>query len=405
MRFSNLRTGFHRGLLVVVLACGVLLPNLVLPAAAQSGRPAPQKKNPTLPDEGKPAAEPPQEEKSPGKGSLSNPQRKPPLKKTEQEDTGGDAIKIETSLVSLEAVVYNKKTGQIYQNLKKDNFILYEDGVKQEITNFRPTQSPITLVILVEFSKITARFTQIGLDFSLEEVIAPVATFVQRFARPEDYISIVAYDIRPKVLNDFTGDGRELYSSISLLARNRPAFSESNLFDALKFVIQGGKLDGEEFVGMQEVSGKTAILLVSTGFDTFSRINYDQARKIVEGAGIPVYGIGIGNLFYKMYESRMPPEMNLTFLQAANTLKTFSDSSGGKFYPVTFIGELNSTLAAINAMMRSQFSLGYSPTNASRQGKRRKIELQVDLDGDGKPEGKEIEIQYRKSYIEPGGKK
>lgn len=136
---------------------------------------------------------------------------------------------------------------------------------------------------------------------------------MNRFVQPKDFISIVAYDIRPTPLVDFTDDKGKLMQAVNLLIRNNPAFSESNMFDALKFVLRGGKGDAvvledgkdadkngqSEYAGLYEVNARTAILLIASGLDTFSKINFDEARKIVENSGVPIYVIGTGNLFLK----------------------------------------------------------------------------------------------------------
>lgn len=305
----------------------------------------------------------------------------------------GDTIKIEANLINLEVTVFDKKTGGIYQGLKPGNFLIYEDGVKQDITNFAPTEAPITLVLLLEFSR--------QISFIRGEVINPAAAFVTQFVRPKDQIAIVAYDLRPAVLNDFTDSPSQLSQSIGILIRNVPALNESNLFDALNFVLRGGKLEDVEYGGIAELQGRAAILLISSGLDTFSKINYDKALKIVESSGVPIYSIGIGNLFFKLNESRLSDEARLTFLQSSNQLRFFSEVSGGRFFPVTFQGEIPSTLKSISALLRSQYSIGYNTTNSRREGKRRKIEVKVDVDGDGQEDNKKLVISHRKSYIEP----
>ncbi len=331
-------------------------------------------------------------------------QRRPTERKKKQEqgqenseevqelDKKGETIKIETNIVSVDIAVQDKKTGGIYQGLKPGNFLIFEDGVKQEITNFAPTEAPVTMVLLLEYSR--------QISFIRSEVINPAAQFVTQFVKPKDQIAIVAYDIRPKVLNDFTDNAGALSGSVSLLIRNTPSFSESNLFDALAFVIDGGKLEGEEYGGVKEVQGHTAILLVSLGIDTFSKITYDKALKIAERGGVPIYSIGIGNLFFKINEGRMSAEQRLDFLQAGNQLRSLSETSGGAYFPVTFQGELPSTLKTISLLLRSQYSLGYTPTNTRKEGKRRKIEIQVDVNGDGKADNDKLVLRYRKGYRE-----
>lgn len=307
----------------------------------------------------------------------------------------GDTIKVETNLINLDITVVDKKSGGIYQNLKPGNFEIYEDGVKQEITNFGPIDVPLTVVMILEYSRRIAVIRN--------EVLNPASQFVSNFVKPKDQVAIVAYDQRPAVLNDFTDNSGQLNSSVNILYRSVPAFNESNLFDALTFVIDGGKLDKTEYGGIREYPGHTAILLVSSGLDTFSKTTYDKTLKLVESAGIPIYSIGIGNLFFKLYENRLSDEARLTFYQAGNQLRSFSELSGGHYFPVTFEGEIPSTLKAISAYLRNQYSIGYATTNSRREGKRRKIEVHVDVDGDGKADDKKVTLQYRKTYVEPKG--
>ncbi|MCI0337582.1 MAG: VWA domain-containing protein [Acidobacteria bacterium] len=339
------------------------------------------------------------------------------------------SITIGTDIVNVEAVVFNKKTGAVIQGIKKENFEIYEDGIKQEIENFSTPEAPVTMVLLLEYSKLV---DLLGLpaggyfEYGRVEILRPAYEFVSRFVQPKDFISIVAYDIRPTPIVDFTDDRNKLMSAINLLIRNNPAFSESNLFDALNFVLRGGvgdsvvleenKSEKSEYAGLYEVNARTAILLVASGLDTFSKINFDQARKIVENSGVPVYVIGTGNLFLKMYDrgSTLDPGRGgilyngiqidrMTLLQAANTLKTFADTTGGKYFPVTFAGEIPAVMQSISALVRNQYSLGYTPNNSRREGKRRKILVKVNLGDQVDP--KLIVVQHRQSYVEGGDKK
>jgi Ca-activated chloride channel family protein len=335
------------------------------------------------------------------------------------------SISIDTAVVNVEAVVYNKKTGGILQGLKKEHFEIYEDGIRQEVENFSTPEAPVTMVLLLEYSKLvdllgmpTGGYFEPGRI----EILRPAYEFVRTFVQPKDFISIVAFDIRPTPIVDFTDDKTKLMGAINLLIRNNPAFSESNFFDALKFVLRGGvgdsvvlensKQEKTDYSGLYEVNSRTAVLLVGSGIDTFSKINFDEARKIVENSGVPVYAIGTGNMFLKRYDQQLDPGRGLemygipdrmTLLQAQNTLKTFADSTGGKYFPVTFPGEIPSVLQSISALVRNMYSLGYTPTNTRREGKRRKITIKVNL-GD-KIDPKLIMVQHRQTYVEPRDQK
>jgi len=332
-----------------------------------------------------------------------------------------EVVKIKTNIVNVDAVVYNKKTGQIITGLKKENFAVFENGVKQEITSFATPEAPITVTMVIEYSKWSEMFGLYGTrgqEQGTLEVIRPVAYFTSKFINPpNDYASVIAFDIRPTPITDFTNDPNRLRQTVDLLLRNNPAFRETNLFDAVKFSLLGGKGDSvvldrskertTEYGGMVDVKAqRRAIILVASGIDTFSKINYGAARKVVQDAGIPIYVIGTANLFLKMYEHQLPATDGIdgspgrmTFLQAQNTLKTFASESGGAYFPVTFPGELPSSLQTINNLMRSQYSIAYDASENREAGKKYKLDVKVDVNGDGVYEEKGYVIQHRPFYM------
>ncbi|HEX8174423.1 MAG TPA: VWA domain-containing protein [Pyrinomonadaceae bacterium] len=379
-----------------------------IPAFGQSRRQPPtqtgnQKKN-KRPDPSKPEAQ--QEEPLP-----------PDLVGKPQE---AETISVRTQLVNVDAVVYHKKTGRIIPGLKRENFAIFEDGVKQEITNFATPEAPITVALVLEYSKLSSALGRTTVyDDGREEVLRPAAMFLSQFVRPpDDYVSVIAYDIRPTPLTDFTNNPGRIGQVINLLLSNYPAFRETNLFDALKFTLIGGRGDAvvldnsrertAEYAGLAAVQGRRkAILLVASGIDTFSKINYGQARKIAQNAGVPIYIIGTANLFLKRFGEMMDPNDDLlgnpgrmTMLQAQNTLRTFATETGGAYYPVTFAGELPNVLQSINTLLRNQYSLGYNP-GERRDGKQHKIVVKVDVDGDGQYDDKEYVVQNRQYYNAP----
>lgn len=333
-----------------------------------------------------------------------------------------EKLTITTQVVNVDAVVYHKKTGQIVNGLKKPNFALFTDGVQQTITNFSTPEAPITVAMVVEYSKWTEElglYGNGGYEPGTYEVIRPTAMFLSQFIKPpDDYVSVVAFDIRPTPLTDFTNDPGRIGAVINLLLRNQPAFRETNLFDALKFVLVGGRGDSvvledsktekSDYSGLVSVQGRRrAVILIASGIDTFSKINYGDARKVLQNSGIPVYIIGTANLFKKKYGDQLGATDGLlgqpgrmTFLQADNTLTTFAKETGGAFFPYTFEGEIPKILSSINALLRSQYSLGFNPGEV-RDGKQHKIVVKVDVNGDGTYDDKEFVVQARQYYNSP----
>lgn len=214
----------------------------------------------------------------------------------------------------------------------------------------------------------------------------------------DDYAAIVAYDMRPHVMTDFTRNRQELLDAVRTLTQSPPGLNESNLFDAVRFVVQGGTVEEIEYKGLDEVEGRTGVLLVASGLDTFSKISFDEARKVVANVGVPIYAIGIGELAYIRAERVLSGPQRLTFLQAQNTLRTLAEESGGRFYSVRFEGALDSVLESVATMLRFQYTLGYKPAKPPADGEKREIKVLVDVDGDGQPDNDRLTVQYRKAY-------
>jgi len=376
---------------------------------------------------------PPKEaqKKNPRPGETPAEQQQPAPEPLPQDIVPGvpeETVKVATNIVNVEAVVINKKTKQIVPGLKQGNFAIFEDGVQRDITNFATPEAPITVTVVIEYSKLGSYFGYMasrGMEPGRYEVLRPLAAFVSQVVRPpDDYVSVIAYDMRPTPLTDFTNDPARLNQVISLLLRNRPAFSEANLFDALKLALVGGKADSvvlenseartQEYSGMASLGGnrRKAIFLISSGLDTFSKINYDDARKIAQNSGVPIYIVGTGEMFMKMYGddlsatdglsgSNSPGRMSM--LQARNTLRTLAEETGGSYFPITWENELPAAMHTINVLLRNQYSLAYSPgPPRDEKAKRRKIAVKVDVDGDGKYESeKDYEVRARQYYNPP----
>jgi Ca-activated chloride channel homolog len=331
--------------------------------------------------------------------------------------------KVEANIVNVDVVVFNKKSGQIITGLKQENFSVYENGVKQNISSFATPESPITVSLVVEYSRWTELFGSAGtggFEPGAYEVIRPVAFFLSNFIKPpRDYASVIAFDIRPTPITDFTNDPARLKTTVDLLLRNTPAFRENNLFDSVRFALIGGKADSvvldrtkertAEYGGMVDVtSQRRAIILIASGINTFSKYSLGEVRRVVQEAGIPIYIISTGNLFYKRYEDVLPatgniigPPGRMDFLQAKNTLDTFAKESGGMHFQMTFPGEIPEYLNTINSLLRSQYSIAYDLGDGHEPGKKYKLEVKVDVDGDGVTDEKAFAIQHRPFYTTP----
>ena len=298
----------------------------------------------------------------------------------DQEDAevlkGQGAISVSVDLVSLQVLVTDSKGG-VLTGLKPENFTIYEDNVKQEIQNFSPIESNITAVLLVEYSNNISNF--------IEDIWRAMYEFANSL-RKDDWVAVIGYDMRPTILCDFTKDRRELESAMNRF--RYPATYDSNLSDAL--------IDALDRT--QEIEGKAAIVLLSTGLDTFSRHTYDEALEKCKQANASVYAISLGQ-YYRLYLESRGYRIPIDLLMADNRLRSFADLSGGAAWFPRFQSELPSIFKNISQLLRNQYSIAYSSTNTVKDGKYRKIRVEVNTpltDAKGKP--LKLKVVTRRGY-------
>jgi Ca-activated chloride channel family protein len=282
-------------------------------------------------------------------------------KKNAETNLEGPSFKAESNVVTVDVAVVDNR-GAFIPKIPKGNFRIMEDGVPQKLTNFSIGEAPITIALVIEFS---AKFQNMYTAGWFETLNATYG-FVQML-KPEDYVAVIAYDMRSEILSDFTADRSKTQEA---LARLRiPAFHEANLFDAVTDTANR----------MTGIEGRKAILLVTSGVDTFSKQTFDQCRKRLQEYGVPIYVFGLLQTAREMADAsgRMGPISNLTFLQADNEMRTFAKETGGQAYFPRFYGEYPGIFNAMIQTLRNQYSLGYQPTNQARDGKFRKIKIDL----------------------------
>lgn len=300
-------------------------------------------------------------------------------------------FRVEAEAVRVPVVVVDKE-GNLYTDLKRENFQILEDGQPQEITSFEASESGITIVLALEFSQVVY--------YIRGEVLRPAGVFVSQVMKADDFAAIISFDTRPRILSDFTRNRQQLMAAVSDLMRSPPGFRDSSLFDAVAFAVDGGTIDHVEYRGLREIEGRTGVILVATGINTFSRKSLDETRKIVANAGVPIYSIGVGELSFIRAERYLSGLQRLTFLQGQNQLRTFANESGGRYYNIRFPGQVSGVLDSISKMLRFQYTLAYSPSDPGSEGRRRQIEVLVDVDGDGTPDNDRLDLSYRRYYYE-----
>jgi hypothetical protein len=272
-------------------------------------------------------------------GSLRASAQEPgPQKPNQEEKKPQYSISVEAPVVNVDAVVTDQD-GNILSGLKKENFRVLDDGAPQTITNFAPTDAPITIVVVMEFSRLAYGFFAGNAKYWSYDFLHHLG--------PKDWVAVMTFDLKSTVLVDFTQNKSEVQNAIGSLYF--PGFSEANMFDAILDTLDR----------LKDVQGKKSILLLASGFDTFSKHNLDQTLKEIKHTGI-------------------------TYEQAKNELSTFSRLTGGFAWFPRFDGELPSIFNSVTAFLRNQYTLGYTPTNPANDGKYHKIKVEI-LGDDGNP--------------------
>ena len=274
---------------------------------------------------------------------------------------GTPSFKVETNVVNVDVAVLDNK-GHFIPNIPRQDFRILEDNVPQQVASFNTGEAPMTVCLVIEFSN---RYQQYWTE-TWYQTLSAAYGFIETL-KPEDYAAVVAYDMRPEILADFTTDKRKINEAMQRL--RIAGFSESNMYDAL--------VDTAD--RMSSIEGRKAIVLISSGIDTFSKLTFDKTRKALQNANVPIYAIGLMQALREWYDSRgaMGAMQRMDFLQADNQMRTFAKETGGQSYFPRFYGEFPGIFAAVGDSLRHQYTLTYSPTNQVRDGKFRKIKIEL----------------------------
>ena len=272
----------------------------------------------------------------------------------------------ETNLVNVDVAVVDEQ-GRFIPGIPQGNFLVLEDKVPQKVASFGLSQAPMTVCLLIEFN---ARFQQYWSETWYQTLTAAYG-FTETL-RPEDWVAVVAYDLRPEILSDFTKDRRKTYQALQRLRTT--GFSEANLYDALV----------ETAERMSTIEGRKAIVLISTGMDTFSKLNYGETRRRMQDAGVTVYAVGM----MQMLRQRAPTPMARSTAPGAappawTSSKPTTRCAPSPKRPAAWPSSRASTASSrpssrtVHYTMRNQYTLAYSPTNQKKDGKWRKIKVRL----------------------------
>lgn len=274
---------------------------------------------------------------------------------------GTPTFRSDVTTVTVDVAVVDNK-GNFIPNIPGGNFRILEDKVPQKISSFDMGEAPMTVCLVIEFSNLFQHYW----GETWYQTLTAAYGFLDTL-KPEDYVAVVAYDMRPEILSDFSTDKRKAQQAMQRL--RIAAFSESNLYDAITDTAER----------MSEIEGRKAIVLIASGIDTFSKLNFGETRKKMQMAGVPVYAIGLMQAMREWYDSRgyMGSIQRLDFLQADNQMRTFAKETGGMSFFPRFYGEFPTIFSNISYALRNQYALAYQPSNQAKDGEFRRIQVEL----------------------------
>jgi VWFA-related protein len=287
-------------------------------------------------------------------------------------------IKVDVDVVSLYCSVRNKQNGLV-GTLEKGDFDLSEDAKPQTIKYFsRETDIPLTIGLLVDVS---------GSQKNLIEVERRAASsFFSSVLKKKDVAFLISFGADSELLQDLTGSPRLLQDGLGRLKLNAgfsginsgpvPTMSHARgtvLYDAV-YVAANDMLSKEV--------GRKAIILITDGEDQGSTETEKAAIEAAQKADSIIYGIlYVDRPFYG--------GMNMGY-GGAGVLKHMADETGGRLFQVDRKNTLETIFEQIQQEMRTQYLIGYTPTNGQKDGGYRKIDLHT--------HDKDMKVQVRKGY-------
>lgn len=300
-----------------------------------------------------PPQQPGQQQPPPQQQPQVPPQQQQPGEKPPQY-----ALQVQTRVVNVDAVVTDDN-GNPIPGLKQQNFKILVDGKPQVITNFAPVDSPITIVMLMEFSQLYyGWFAYVGQNWAYQ--------FLNDL-RPNDWVALVTFDLKPRILVDFTRNKMEVRDALQSLYF--PGFHEADLYDALLDTLNR----------LENVKGRKAILLIASGLNTFSGHNLDQVLNRLKETETTIFSVGVDQPIYLWAETRgmLGDIQRLNFLQAENQMGAFARMTGGRAWFPRFDGELPGIFQQVAESLRNQYSMAFTPTDQADDGKYHKIKVEL----------------------------
>ncbi|MEK6302144.1 MAG: VWA domain-containing protein [Acidobacteriota bacterium] len=335
-----------------------------------------------------------------------------------------DPIRLKSDLVTLTAAVTDRN-GRAIRSLKREDFVVYEDGVRQKISHFAATEEPFTVMLVVDLSG------------STQDDVDLIKRAARRFLtelRGDDRVGVIAFDSKVRVLTEASSSRASVESVIDGIARGGAADGQrftantgTSFYDALRVA-------SEQF-GLNQGERRKAIVCMSDGVDSTSRMLFKDAATLVEKTEASVYFLELNteettldgllkprtdpgyiqfsqsqvDRFYDQYDPQsmdrfrpreiMTPlvrrEVNTGLYEIARReMRSLAERAGGRVYPVSALTDLRAVYKQVATDLRAQYLISYYPADQAQDGKWRSIKVET------RPSG--ATVRSRSGYWAPG---
>ena len=290
-----------------------------------------------------------------------------------------DVIKLRAVEVLLNIAVSDDYGHQVV-DLRKDDFIIAEDGQRQDISTFQTSVVPVNVILLLDASGSVIN--------ELSSIRDAAVHFVEHLG-PEDKVSIFEFHTKVEVIQDWTSNLDDLKHAIMWRFRPGPipkAGGNTSLYDAI-YLASDEKL--------ATVTGRKAIIILTDGDDTSSKVTYEQALAALIRSDAVVYVVSKAQAMIEQLKpyrgkvsrilgggtAQQADWMISRLEQAENLMKNISMRTGGELYSPLKDEELKGVYGQVAHELKSQYILTYISKNDTRDGKLRHIRVYMSKPG------------------------
>jgi Ca-activated chloride channel homolog len=278
----------------------------------------------------------------------------PPPPPTAPPGSPGQTFRAGVDLVSLNVTVNESGTARYVTDLSANDFQVFEDGVKQEVTYFTRANLPIALSVLID--------TSASMDSRLQTAQEAAIGFARKL-REQDLAEIVDFDSRVMILQTFTSKFSELEHAI----RRTSAGGSTSLYNAVYIALKDLK---KVMATNTEEIRRQAIVVLSDGEDTSSLLPFEEVLDLAKRSETAIYAIGLRSPEVGSSASR-------GFKEAEFVLKQLTQETGGRAFFPHQVTELAAIYNQISDELSSQYSVAYTSRNLKKDGAWRRIVVRV----------------------------